>query len=140
MLQQQTIRLDSRPQDAYRRQDVLTATAGDIVVKLYDALKKNIILGRRGIAKEDIEAAHKHLVKAQEITAELVSSLDMTYEISEGLLSIYEFVIISLGKANIHKDAEPLEVVIEIVDSLRSAWHEINLSNKGHLYQSMEQA
>ena len=136
MPQQQTVMLNSRPQDAYRKQDVMTATAENIVVMLYDALKKNIILGRKGIAKKDVEAAHKHLVKAQQIVTELVSSLNMNYEISEGLLSIYEFMIINLGDANIRKDAAPLEIVIEMTDSLRSAWHEASQSSKGSLYKS----
>ena len=136
---QQMVTINSRPQDAYRRQDVLTATAEDLVVMLYDALKKNIILGRRGIEKKNIEAAHNHLIKALDIVTELVTSLDMNYEISEGLLSIYEFLIINIGDANIHKDAAPLEVVIEIVESLREAWQEVSRSNKGSLYKSAGQ-
>ena len=136
MAQQQMVMLNTRPQDAYRRQDVLTATATDLIVMLYDALKKNIILGRRGIMKKDVQAAHTHLMKAQEIVTELLNSLDMNYQISEELLSIYEFMLKNLEDANLHKDQEPLAPVIEIVDDLRSAWHEISITSKGSLYIS----
>ena len=140
---QQMLSINSHPQDAYRRQDILTANALDLIVMLYDALKKNIVLGRKGINKKDAHAAHKHLMKAQEIVAELVNSLDMNYQISEELLSLYEFILRNLEYANLHKDAdttETLDPVIEIVDTLRSAWSEISVSNKGNLYVGEAQA
>ena len=137
--QQQTrqmVMINTRPQDAYRKQDVMTATAADLVVMLYDALKKNIILGRRAIAKKDIQSTHNHLMKAQEIVTELINSLDMSYQISEELLTLYEFMLNNMQDANLHKDAEPLEPVIETVDSLRSAWQEISVLSKGNLYMN----
>ena len=135
-MQQQTLSLKSRPQDAYRKQDIMTASAVDLIVMLYDALKTNIMQGRRGIAKRRVEAAHTHLMKAQEIVTELVNSLDMNYQIAEELLAIYEFILKTLEDANLQKDPNLLEPVIEIVDSLRSAWYEISVSNKGSLYMS----
>ncbi|MCL2046286.1 MAG: flagellar export chaperone FliS [Oscillospiraceae bacterium] len=130
----QPIPINQSPQDAYKRQDVLTATPTDLIVMLYDALKKNIVLGRRGIEKKKVETAHKHLIKAQEIVTELVNSLDMNYEISEELLAIYEFILACLEDANFQKNVEILDPVVEIVDDLRSAWYEISQSNKGNLY------
>jgi len=137
---QQTIMINSRPQDVYRRQNVMTANSLDLIVLLYDALKKNILLGKKGIIKKDAYAAHTHLMKAQEILTELVNSLDMNYEISEDLLNLYEFFIINIGDANLKKDPEPLNPVIEMVETLRSAWAEISVSNKGNLYASEGQA
>ena len=137
---QQTVMINSHPQDAYRRQDILTANSLDLVVMLYDALKKNLILGKRKIAKKDIEATHNHLMKAQEIVTALINSLDMNYEISDDLFAIYEFILRSTEEANTRKDAAPLEPLIEIVDDLRSAWDEIRTSAKGTMYLSEEQA
>jgi len=134
ILMQQMIMINSRPQDAYRRQDVLTASSADLIVMLYDALKKNIILGRRGIEKRDIMAAHRHLMKAQDIVEELIGSLDMNYQISEELLAMYEFILRQLQDANIHKDKKPLEPVAEMVDSIRDAWKEVCTNNKGTVY------
>jgi flagellar protein FliS len=137
---QQMVTINLRPQDAYRQQDVLTAGPVDLIVMLYDALKKNVVLGRKGIVKNDAHAAHKHLMKAQEIVSELINSLDMNYEIAEELLPLYEFILRNLEDANLRKVPEPLEAVIEIVDDLRSAWHEISVSSKGSLYASEELA
>ena len=137
---QQMVMINARPQDAYRRQDVLTAGPVDLIVMLYDGLKKNIVLGKRGIIKKDIAGAHKYLMKAQMILTELINSLDMNYEISEELLDLYEFALRSLTDANMHKDAEPLDPVIEMVDSIRDAWKEISANNRGTLQLGEERA
>ena len=137
---QQMVMINSRPQDAYRRQDVMTANGVDLIVMLYDALKKNVILGKKKIEKNELLNAHKHLIKAQEIVSELIGSLDMSYPISEELLAIYDFMISSLRDSNVRKDPQPLQPVLEMADSLRSAWYEISLSNKGNLHTREVQA
>ena len=137
---QQMVMINSRPQDVYRKQDVLTANSVDLIVMLYDALKKNLVLGKRGIAKNDVSSAHTHLMKAQEITSALINSLDMNYQISEELLAIYEFILRSTGEANIQKNSEPLEPLMEIVDSLRDAWKEVSAMNRGSMYAREEHA
>ena len=137
---QPQVMINTRPQDAYRRQDILTANSVDLIVMLYDALKKNIILGKRGIAKKDPQAAHKHLMKAQDIVSELMKSLDMNYEISDELLSIYSFALRNLSEANIKKDEAPLTPVLELVDDLRGAWAEISGQIRGNMHWREELA
>ncbi|MCL2151643.1 MAG: flagellar export chaperone FliS [Oscillospiraceae bacterium] len=132
--------ITSSPQEAYRRQDVLTASSGDLIMMLYDALKKNIILGRRDIEKKNIARAHNHLMKAQDIVSELINSLDMNYGISEELLKMYEFMLRKLQEANINKDVEPLVLIIEMVDNIREVWKEICSTNKGSVNLSENQA
>jgi len=137
---QQMVMINTRPQDAYRRQDVLTAGPVDLIVMLYDALKKNIVLGKRGIMKNDVPGAHKYLIKAQMILTELINSLDMNYEISNELLDLYEFALKSLADANMHKNAEPLDPIIEMVDNIRDAWKEISSMNRGQIQLGEERA
>ena len=137
---QQTIMINARPQDAYRRQDVLTASSSDLIVMLYDALKKNIFLARREIQKKNIQNAHNNLIKAQLIVTELINCLDMSFPISEDLLALYDFMYRTLEEANIRKESEQLEPLLEMVDSLREAWQEVSLQNRGNLYYGEEQA
>jgi flagellar protein FliS len=134
------VMINTRPQEAYRRQDIMTASSVDLVIMLYDALKKNIILGRRGIQKKDVQSAHKHLIKAQEIISELINCLDMNYQISEELLSIYEFMLRNTVDANLNKDESSLAPVIDMIESLREAWKEISASNRGSMYMQEVQA
>ena len=130
---QQMVMINSRPQDAYRKQDVLTAGPVDLIVMLYDGLKKNIVLGKRGIEKNDISGAHKYLIKAQMILTELINSLDMNYEISNELLELYDFALRGLTDANMHKDITPLDPIIEMVDSIREAWKTISSQSRGQV-------
>ena len=139
-MQQQMVMINTRPQDAYRRQDVLTAGPVDLIVMLYDGLKKNIVLGKRGIMKNDIQGSHKYLMKAQMILTELINSLDMNYEISNELLELYEFALRGLTDANMHKDIEPLDPIVEMVDSLREAWKQISSNNRGQIQLGEERA
>lgn len=128
---QQMMTLNRRPQDVYRKQDILTASPIDLIIMLYDALKRNILMGKRGIVNKNVPLAHKHLMKAQMILTELINSLDMNYEISNELLDLYEFALKSIADANIHKDTAPLDPVIEMVDSIREAWQEISKTSRG---------
>jgi flagellar protein FliS len=98
---------------------------------LYDALKKNIILGKRGIAKKDVALAHKHLVKAQLIVTELINSLDMSYDISKELMNLYDYALTTLVQANTRKEADALDSVIDMVDNIRDAWKQISTMNRG---------
>ena len=134
------VMINTRPQDAYRKQDILTASSVDLIIMLYDALKKNIVLGRRMIGKKDVQNSHKYLIKAQEIVSELINCLDMNYPISEELLSIYDFMLRNIEEANIRKDEAPLAPLMEMIDSLREAWKEISATNKGTMYLQEVQA
>ena len=120
----------SNPKDAYLKQRVLTASPIELVIMLYDALKKNVVLGQRAIGKEDASVAHKYLMKAQDIVVELMNSLDMNFEISGELLELYEFILSCLEEANMKKSGELLPHVAEIVDDLRGTWIEVAESQK----------
>ena len=134
----QPILIDN-PQDAYRRQGVLTASPAELIVMLYDGLKKDLVLGKRAIARSDAASAHKFLMKAQNIIAELINCLNMDFQISEELLDIYEFMLKSLETANIQKSEELIDPVIEMTESLREAWREITVAQKGALHLKEEQ-
>jgi len=67
------------------------------------------------------------------IVSELINSLDMNYPISEELLELYDFALRGLAEANMHKTTEPLDPIIEMVDSIREAWKEISNMNRGQI-------
>jgi flagellar protein FliS len=118
------------PQEAYRKQNVLTASPVELIVMLYDGLRKNIILGERAIGKNDMERANGHLLKAQNIVSELMNCLDLSFEISEDLMKIYDFLFRGLVESNIKKSAERLPDYLEMVDDLRGAWIEVSAMQK----------
>ncbi|MDR0446655.1 MAG: flagellar export chaperone FliS [Oscillospiraceae bacterium] len=123
--------MSNNPQDLYRRQHVLTASPVELIVLLYDGLKKNIVRAERASEKGDVEKAHTCFIKAQNIISELMNSLDMSVPISDDLLRLYEFILHELIDANVKKDMSKIPDILGIVDELRSAWQEIADSQVG---------
>jgi flagellar protein FliS len=123
--------MSSNPQDLYRRQRILTASPVELIVLLYEGLKKDIILAGRAVANNDIPRAHENFIKAQAIVSELMNCLDMSAQISEELMRLYEFLLEELVEANMKKDTSKLPDLVEIVEELRSAWAELAEQQKG---------
>ena len=123
----------AKPAETYKKQSALTATGVDLIIMLYDALKKFMILARRAIEKGDIQAAHDNITKSQLIVEELLTSLDMSYPISGELMILYDYILDRLKDANLKKVPEPLLEAMPIVDDLRSAWMEISAQNRGNV-------
>jgi flagellar protein FliS len=116
----------NNPQDLYRRQRILTAGPLELIVLLYEGLKKFTVLASRAVEKNDAAKAHENFIKAQNIVSELMSSLDMTIPISEDLLRLYEFILHELTEANVKKDISKIPDIVEIIDELCSAWQELS--------------
>jgi flagellar biosynthetic protein FliS len=124
----------NKPQDVYRRQAIMTASPVELIIMLYDGCRKAILLGQRAIEKNNPSEAHKQLTKAQDIIGELVSSLDMRYEVAEQLLDLYEFLLIELADANMSKSAAKLPDLLEMIETLRGTWQEVfDQQKKGNL-------
>ena len=119
--------------DVYRKQSILTANPAELIVLMYDGLKKNLLLAKRHIERDNPSSAHECLMKGQAIVEELVNCLDMDVPLSEELLPLYEFMLHNMVQANLKKDASLLPPVIEMVTELEEAWETIAASNKGIL-------
>lgn len=126
-------------QEAYRRQGVLTASPIELIIMLYDGLKKDIALGKRAIIRKDAEASHRYLMKAQAIVEELMRCLDMNAEISKDLMRLYDFMLYTLETANIKKDVSDLDALLEIVGTLRDTWQEVSNTQKVHFDYDAEE-
>lgn len=119
--------------DTYKRQDILTASPMDLIIMLYDALKKNLLQAEISLKKGNIQTSHNKLVRSQDIIEELVNSLNMEFEISQELANIYDFMLHQLAEINVSKNPEPITALVEIVDDLRGAWQEVAKQTKGSI-------
>ena len=119
--------------DIYRKQSILTANPAELIVLLYDGLKKNLLLAKRHIDRSNPSAAHECLIKGQAIVEELVNCLDMSIPLSDELLPLYEFMLHTMTQVNLKKDSSLIPPVVEIVTELEEAWEVIAASNKGIL-------
>lgn len=109
---------------SYKSSAVETASPGKLLLMLYNAAIRNLDSAVQSISDQDIESAHKSIVRSQEIVAEFMYTLNMDYEISEKLLALYDYLHRRLVEANIHKDVEIINEVRGFLVELRDAWQE----------------
>lgn len=119
--------------DVYRKQSVLTAGPLELVVMLYEGLKKNMLLARRAIERKNPSGAHEHLIKSQAIVTELIGALDMNVPLSEDLLKAYDYMLDAMIVINMKKDATLFDPVLDMISELKEAWETVCASQHGGL-------
>lgn len=108
----------------YKKTTVESASPGKLLLMLYDGLIKDVDIAREAIEKKDINTAHNRLMNAQDIMLELMSTLNMDYEISKELLNLYSYLRQQLAEANLKKDGQILSDIRGIIVDLRDTWRE----------------
>lgn len=122
----------NNPYAKYKEQSVNTATPEELTLMLYDGCIKFINIAKIAIEEKDFQAAHKNIIKAEDILTEFIITLNMDYEISKNLKELYVFYYNLLVEANLKKDIQKLEQVKEFVVDLRNTWKEaMILARKG---------
>jgi flagellar protein FliS len=112
-------------QYAYKRVGVETASQEKLVLMLFDGAVQRAEKARRALENGTAKDAHAPLIRAQEIIAELRSSLNMDVgEIAANLDRIYEYIQHLLVQANVRKDPAPLAEAIEHMQSMRDTWEQ----------------
>lgn len=110
--------------DQYKQNTVFTATPEELTLMLYDGAIKFINIGKICIQNGEVQKAHEAIIRTQDIITELISSLDMKYEISKNLKDLYDFMMNRLIDANIRKSLQPLDEVLGLMTELRDTWKE----------------
>jgi flagellar secretion chaperone FliS len=120
---------------SYKSSAVLNASPGQLILMLYDGALKFLAIAEHGLTldnpRERIETVNNNLIKAQNILAELQSSLDMKVEgeFPKTMFRLYDFMIRQLQQANIKKEAAPIKVVAGMLKDVRDAWEEMLRKN-----------
>ncbi len=112
------------PYEKYREQQVNTATPDKLLIMLYDGAIRFCNQARIAIGSKNLEQAHVNLTKAQNIIIELMTTLNMDYEISQNLYSLYDYLYNRLVEANMKKDTAIIDEVIDFLTDLRKTWAE----------------
>jgi flagellar secretion chaperone FliS len=112
----------NNPYQTYQRQAVTTSKPEDLTLMLYQGMVKFIRLSKNALQKNNFEESNKNNVRAQDILSELMVTLKKGYEVSESLLSLYDFMKFRLIEANIKKSTEILEEVEGYAVELMETW------------------
>lgn len=110
----------------------MSASPHQLIAMLFDGAKTAIGMARHHMSAGETEAKGNAISKAMNIVENgLKASLDAKAAGTEGttlvsnLSALYDYVIRRLLYANLHNDAAVLGEVDALLDSLASAWREI---------------
>lgn len=112
------------PYQQYQQNSVTSAGKGELTLILYDGAVKFIKQGIKFMEENKIQDVHNSIIKAQEIITYLRETLNMEYEISGNLSSLYEYINRRLFEANLKKDKMILGEALGLVVDLRDTWKE----------------
>lgn len=117
----------------YLQQMVETATPVQLIGLLFRRGAEMMAEAEQALTAQDWERAHNALVKAQQIVAELISSLDMEKggDIAVNLHRLYTFVWERLLHANLRKSTEPLQDAKTVWTELQALWQQVEAKEGG---------
>jgi len=120
---------------AYRRNAVLSAGPGQLILMLFDGALRFMNKAIAGFDEKHPvrrnETIHNNLVKTHAILNELKGSLDLAEggEFAQRMSALYNFMKAQLRQANLRKDPAPIHVVIKLLGDIRQSWAEMLMQN-----------
>ncbi|WP_306009928.1 flagellar export chaperone FliS [Bacillus sp. MMSF_3328] len=118
------------PYKSYQQNSVTTASPGELTLMLYNGCLKFITQAKKAIADENIEAKNTNIQKAQNIIRELMVTLNMDLEVSQNMMSLYDYMNRQLIEANLKSDTAILDEVVGLVTEFRDTWKEVIQVNR----------
>lgn len=115
----------NNPYQQYNNNKILTATPGELTLMLYEGAIKFGNLSIQAIEANDIEKAHKNIVKVQRIIDEFQATLNHKYSVAEDFDRVYNYLLKRLIEANLTKDKAIMEEVVMHLRSMRDNWKEV---------------
>ena len=107
---------------AYKNQQIMTASPEELTLMLYNGAIRFVGESLASIDAGDLMRAHNAVIRAQNIVREFMATLDMQYEISKNLYSLYDYIEFRLVQGNIKKDPVQLQEARDMLTELRDTW------------------
>ena len=111
--------------NVYKQNSVTTASPGDLTLMLYNGCLKFIGKAKQAIENDNIQERNYFIQRSQAIISELMSTLNMDYDVSKQMFPLYEYINRRLAEANINKDITILDEVSGLVTEFRDTWKEV---------------
>lgn len=110
----------------YQQNDVFSMSPARRVVFLYGQTLASLRQAGRYLEKGDIEQRSRCMMRASEIVAELLCSLDFEAggEISANLAKLYTWMMSEIFEVDRLRDPKRLEKLTAIVAELHAAWNQ----------------
>ena len=116
--------MSDAPDNPYLRDAVLTASAEQLHLMLYDGAIRFALQGRDAILKKDYAVSYERLTRAQNILAEMQTALDydVNRELCERMASIYNFLYRKLVDANVNRCVQDIDDSVRVLRIERETW------------------
>lgn len=109
-------------QDKYLKVQVETASPGELTLMLYQELVRTLLKARQLYSQGDQVTSAEPLHKGRSILFELMTTLDMKYDISKDLYELYGFYAQSIATVIIKHDLMLLDDVLEFARGMLETW------------------
>ena len=110
---------------AYANNRIMTASPAELTMMLYEGAVKFCNIAIDAIDHRDVAKAHKNIVKVENIISEFQATLDHKYPVAKDFDNVYTYLQQRLREANIKKDKEILEEVLEHLRTMRDTWKDV---------------
>lgn len=114
----------------YNNSKILTASPAELTLMLYEGAIKFCNIAITAIDQKDIQKAHDNIVKTEKIIEHLRVTLDMKYPVAQDFERVYVYLEQRLVQANMKKDPEILQEVLEHLHTMRDTWKEVMRINR----------
>lgn len=119
------------PNEVYQRNQVAAARPEELTLMLYNGGVKFLRQAKMAIEQQKPEKANTLIIKAQDIVTELMVTLNMEYDISNSLLTLYDYMKNRLIEANMKKEILILEEIENMFLELKTTWEQAMKQVKG---------
>ncbi|MFI8575831.1 flagellar export chaperone FliS [Rossellomorea aquimaris] len=120
----------NNPYATYQNNSVNTASPGELTLMLYNGSLKFIHIAKKAIEEKNIELKNTNIQKTQAIVNELMVTLNTDLEVSQNLMSLYDYINRRLTEANIKNDLAILEEVEGLITDFRDTWKQVIQLNR----------
>jgi flagellar protein FliS len=113
-------------QDTYRINQIQMASKEQLLIITYDIGIKACVAAERALGVNDVELINSNLQRAQAVIRELMLTLNIEQggEVAIALMKLYDYMYYQLVDANVKKAAEPVSMVRQMMEELKSTWVE----------------
>lgn len=113
--------------NAYKQVAAQTASPAQLVLLAFEGILEYMSRAENAFSRGDLPLKAKSLLGASMIVEHLLGSLDREQggDIAVNLETLYNFLLLHLGKANVFDDQQALKDCWPVVRNLRDAWAEL---------------
>ncbi|KOY82382.1 flagellar export chaperone FliS [Lysinibacillus macroides] len=104
---------------------VATASPGELTLMLYEGCLKFLHQARVAIQDENRQGKDANIQKAQAIIHELMTTLNMDYDMSKNMFALYEYMNHRLLEVHMQDDLVILEEVEGLIREFHDTWKKV---------------